>query len=101
MLADGRNTVCSMGYSGHAKYQKREQRIQKEPSLAGSREWMVVRNTRDLQKAGAFSREEDGKSNMWKIKVPGEGWENNLSRAGELRNSLTSTPSAKNLVTDE
>lgn len=84
-----------MEYSGHAKYQKREQRIQKEPSrLEAGNGWLPeIQET--CRKLRLSLERKMGKSNMWKIKVPGEGWKNNLSRAGELRNSLTSTPSAK------
>lgn len=55
---------------------------------------MVARNTSGLQKAEAVSKRRKWNRTMCG-KVPGKGWENNLSRAEELRNSFTSTPGAK------
>lgn len=63
--------------------------------MAGSWEWVAARNTRGLQKAEAVS-----KRRKWKRTICGrlnkcQERENNLSRAGELRNSFTSTTGAK------
>lgn len=59
---------------------------------------MVARNSKGLHKAEAVSKRRKRKRTICgrlNSKGPGEGWENNLSRAGEPRNSFTSTPGAK------